>query len=272
VSGIDQWAEGSHGTADLYEVDPANFTDARNALVKRLRAEGQRDEAGRVAKLRRPPVSAWALNQVARHQQDLIRAVLDTGDRLRSAMANAVGGDASDLRDAQGAQRRAVDAAVAAAAGCLRGAGHPGIDTAKQRMVATLGAAVVDEAVARRLRDGVLDGDRSAPGFGLDATSVPARRPAKPSHPKRDTDVPRPATADQLEAKTFERERRQAERVRHAELETRADRLARRAERLEKHADEAERQAAQARKEADEALAGAARARTQADKARVRED
>jgi hypothetical protein len=271
--------------ADLYEVDPARFTDARNALVKRLRADGQRDEAARVAKLRRPPVTAWALNQVARHQPDLIRAVLDTGDRLRAAMTNAVAGDASDLRNAQSEQRRAVDAAVTAAADRLRDAGHPAVDTNKQRMGATLGAAVVDDAVASRLREGVLESDRSAPGFGLDATSVPASRPVKAAkaakaaeaaEPARDPDSARQEqredkekAADQPEATAIERERRRQARLRHAELETRADRMARRAERLEKHADEAERLAAQARRAAEEAMAEAARARSKADEARV---
>src|SRR6202011_518219 len=73
---------------------------------------------------------------------------------------------------AQSDNRRAIDAAVAAAGALLEGSGHPGGDLAIQRMIATLGAAVVDDAVASQLRDAVLDADRSAPGFGLDAALV----------------------------------------------------------------------------------------------------
>ncbi|MBA3282524.1 MAG: hypothetical protein H0U29_09865, partial [Acidimicrobiia bacterium] len=42
------------GIDDLYGLDPSAFTSARNALVRRLKAAGQRDEADTVAALRRP--------------------------------------------------------------------------------------------------------------------------------------------------------------------------------------------------------------------------
>ncbi|MFP5299542.1 MAG: ATP-binding cassette domain-containing protein, partial [Actinomycetota bacterium] len=44
--------------AELYGVDPDAFVDARNRLAKELRAGGRRDEAARVAKLRKPPPTA----------------------------------------------------------------------------------------------------------------------------------------------------------------------------------------------------------------------
>jgi hypothetical protein len=272
--------------ADLYQVEPGQFTAARNALAKQLKAEGQRDEATRIGKLRRPPVTAWALNQVARLQPDLIGDVLETGGRLRAAMQKAVDGDASGLRDAQGAQRRAADAAVAAAAARLEAAGHPANDAARQRIGATVGAAVVDDTVAEELRSGVLDGDRSAPGFGLDSLTLgdaPLPKPAKPaasaasaastaSTDKTDKAAAPAAlpvkTASQRKAEAPLRERLRQARARHAELEAEASRLARKADRLATRADEAERQAASARAEADEARAEADEARRQADAAK----
>ena len=221
-------------------LSPPSSPRPATLLVKQLRAEGQRDEAARVAKLRRPPVSAWALNQVARHQPDLVAAVLEAGDRLRSAMEDAVNGDASGLHRAQAGQRRVVDDAVAAAASYLESAGHPRGDAAHQKMVATLGAAVVDEGIAAALREGVLDQDHDAPGFGLDAASVRVR-PSSPGERPRQTQT------------------------RKAELEAEADRLAQRAYQLVARAEEAERQAVEARTVAQHATAAAAEARRRAD-------
>lgn len=286
--------------ADLYQVDPAQFTATRNALVKRMRAEGRRDEAAEVATLRRPPVTAWALNQVARRQPSLIASVLDAGGRLRSAMEQAVGGDASGLRDARAAQRRAVDAAVTAAAARLVEAGHPAGDAARQRMVATLGAAAVDDAVAGQVRDGVLDDDRSAPGFGLDAVSIPGRpsargtsrggaaeggTKARPSQRRTERDLGTPergrrggapseqGSRDHDEATERERRRHQeaAERERRREREAAERERARQARlrraELKAQADRLARRAQRLRAQAEEAEGQATVARQAADAA-----
>lgn len=159
---------------DLYGLPPGDFTAVRNALAKRLRAEGRKAEAALVAKLRRPPATAWALNKVAREQPGVIDAVLDAGTGLRAATDDALGGHASGLRTAQAWERRAVDAATSAAVGHLAHAGQGAGDGVKQRMAATLRAAMVDSTVAAALRNGILDDDREAPGLGLDAFSPAA--------------------------------------------------------------------------------------------------
>jgi hypothetical protein len=269
--------------ADLYAIDPRQFVAARDALAKRLKADGQSDEANRVAKRRRPPPTAWALNQVARNQPELVAGVLESGARLRSAMEQAVAGDASGLRAAQTEHRPAIDAAVAAAANYLSDAGLPAADTARQRMTATLGAAVVDDAAAAELREGTLDVDRAAPGFGLDAMSVPARpapatrkaapaTPAAPTAPagpsKRDAGADgRPGQAGKPEQQAAKERLRQAK-ARYAQLDGKAQRLSRLADRRRGEADKAERDAVAARKAADQARSDAAEARRLADAAR----
>jgi hypothetical protein len=247
---------------DLYEVAPDKFTAARNALASRLRREGDRGAADEVKKMRRPSLTAWALNQVARQHPELIENVLEAGGQLREAMQQALSGDASGVRDAQAAERQAIDEAVAAGLEVLAGAGHPPSDTAKQRMAGTLHAAVVDDTVASRLRAGTLDEDRDAPGFGLGLEGGSLPRSSPPSRPSRPAPPPSakgggedPAArrrAAQAAARAEAEERRQA-RVRKAELESEAERLARRAARLRTEADEAERQAKEARDAAEEA-------------------
>lgn len=282
---------------DLYALDPGEFTAARNALVKELRAAGRRDEAAGVAKLRRPPVTAWALNRVARDRPDLLEAVLDAGRGLRAATEQALEGDASALRPAQAAERRAVDAVTATASSQLETTGKAGGDTARQRMAATLRAAVVDPTVAEPLLAGALDADHEAPGFGLESFPVPATglRSAPPGPartagqekvpaerpPRADGSGPRAesarrshrAVADEAEhrARQLERsaagaERRAAElRVAAGAAVAEAERTALRAQALTAELDEAEATAASERRAADRAAAQADEARARAD-------
>jgi hypothetical protein len=56
----------------LYAGPPEEFVAARDALAKRLRADGDRATAAEVAKLRRPTATAAALNQVARTVPDVL--------------------------------------------------------------------------------------------------------------------------------------------------------------------------------------------------------
>jgi hypothetical protein len=246
--------------ADLYGLAPERFTEARNDLVKRLRAAGDREGAARAAKLRRPPATAWALNQVAREQPDLVAAVLDAGDALKASMEATLGGDASGLRRAQVAERDAVDAVLAAGASRLESAGAATGDPARQRMAATLRAAVVDGSVATLLRAGVLDGDHDLPGFGLDAPAWLAEpaRTAGPGAGRRSAgptggEAPARAAGEAAE--------------RRASLMAEADRLAGVAEALHVSATEAEAAAAAARRAADQAAADAAAARRRAEAA-----
>ena len=208
-----------------------------------------------MAKLRRPPVTAWALNRVARSAPSLIDDLATAGAELREAMDEAVAGDASRLRDAQAAERASLDAVVEAGCRQLDESGRPASDANRQRMTATLRAAVVDDTVAAQLRTGGLGGDRDAPGFGLgpDTQSAPL---VPRSHSRRGAPAETGGRA--------ERERQRQARVRHAELVGEAQRLARRAARLEDEADQAERRAVAARADADAAAEEAAAAERRA--------
>ncbi len=94
---------------DLFDVDPNDFVATRDALVKELRACGDKEGAATVKKLRRPTVPVWALNRVARSHPDLVAAVLDATEHAQH------GGDRDAFRDAL-AQRRAAINDVARAA------------------------------------------------------------------------------------------------------------------------------------------------------------
>ena len=110
----------------LFATPPPEFVAARNALVKQLRADKQRDTAALVAKLRRPGWVDWALNAVAAEQPDLVGGFADAAEVLREAQAASIEGrDGPDLRGALRAQRDATTALGRRAGAALRGAGRP---------------------------------------------------------------------------------------------------------------------------------------------------
>jgi hypothetical protein len=106
-------AEAPGETADeLYDLDPTDFTVARDALAKRLKAEGDAATATGVKALRRPSVGAWAVNQVARTRPELVERVVEAGRMIAAALES---GDRAALRAATAARRDAVRAAARAA-------------------------------------------------------------------------------------------------------------------------------------------------------------
>lgn len=249
---------GPDPVSELYRVDPDDFVAARNRVAKELKAEGRKDEAAEVAGLRRPPPSAWALNQVALDHPELVDAVLEAGAALRGAMGDALGGDASGVREAQAAERRAVDATVAAAAKVLSSAGRAATDALKLRIAASLRAAVVDGDVADLVRRGILGTDRDAPGFGLDGFSVAAATAAARRANRPATDQAAAPPDGQPEADPAADAR--AEAAERRRIAAQADEAEDRARRLDREAVDAERRAAQLAEASEAATAEAEKA------------
>ncbi len=269
---------GGDAGRDLYALVPDGFTAARNALARRLRTSGDRAGAALVAKLRRPPVSAWALNMLARERPEVVDAVYGAGAALRAATEEALAGDASALRTAQVDERRAVDAATTAAAGFLTEAGLGAGDGPRQRMAGTLRAAMVDETVAAALRDGVLDDDRDAAGFGLDAFSAAAGTATRRRAPSRAAPgaagtkrspqpIEGPTSGNDHAAPSADQAAAAAEAAAAERRTAEAEEAERHAVRLRKAADEAERAAGSARDRATAARAEAADAAARAEDA-----
>jgi len=131
----------------LYGLPLERFTDERNALAKRLRQDGRREEGAEVAKLRKPSVAAWAVNQLVRTQKRDVDALLAAGDALQKAQDDVLGGraDAGALRRAADAERAALDALTAAARGLLSSEGHELAPAKLEQVSETLHAAAIDE-------------------------------------------------------------------------------------------------------------------------------
>jgi hypothetical protein len=178
--------------AELYALEPGEFVAARNALAKRMKTAGEKDGAAAVAKLGRPTIVAWALNQAAREDPERIAELIDAAGRVARAQTDLMaGGDAAELRSATTAQRSAAGE-VAHAAVTRAGANHA--DTVRH----TLDAALADPALTERLRSGTLDETLDAPagfGFGFDTESAASPRPKAPPSSSR-AEVKAHITAD----------------------------------------------------------------------------
>jgi hypothetical protein len=260
---------------ELYGLPPGDFTRARDERAKQLRADGERDAASEVKKLRRPTVAAWALNQLSRRKRKELDELLSAGEQLRAAQDELLGGgDRSAFQEAAARERDLVarlsaDTTTMASEAGERGAGL------QEKVAETLHAAALDEATAEELRAGRLVREREAiGGFGAMPMGAPppsesksrTRKPArKAAPPKKDAQRERRAAAEQEQRAAAEQEQRAgAERKQRLAAARTDERHARRdldaAERAVAHAQE--------RAEAAEANAreAAERARTTAER------
>jgi len=161
----------------LYEEDPKTFVAARDRLAKELRAGGQRDDAAAVRALRRPSVSAWALNQVARRDASTIERLLETVERARVAQDEVLGGaERETLRDALTERRHALAAVIDSARVVIEESGRSSDASTRDIESALQGSLTPDFTDA--LRRGVLTDLDAGAGdedslTGLLSASVP---------------------------------------------------------------------------------------------------
>ena len=228
-------------TSELYGLPLDRFVAERGALAKAMRADGNRDEAAEVAKLRKPSVAAWAVNQLVRTQSREVKALFKAGDQLQRAQSDLLAGkgDASKLRAATERERQAVDELTAAARGLLSSEGHELTPATLERVSDTLHAAALDDDARTQVQDGCLE--RELRHVGLGAFGELA---ASPPAPKRDR-------AAEKAAEKAEAERRRALERANRAVETAQARRDRAADALR----EAEDDLANARRSAAEAAA-----------------
>jgi hypothetical protein len=158
---------------ELFKLPLEQFTAARNALVARLKRSGHAEQADQVKALNKPPLSAWAVNQLFWHHRKAFDDLLATGEKFRQAQAAKLGGKASDLRGALEARRESLAALTQSASALLRDAGHtPGPDIMR-RVTTTLEALASYGTHPDAPEAGRLTGDVDAPGFEALAALVP---------------------------------------------------------------------------------------------------
>jgi len=232
---------------DLYGLPLDEFTAARNALSAELKKAGDSEGAAAVKSLKKPPVSVWAINQLARSDSDDVGALLEAGERLRNAQNSVMeGSDPAALRSAMADRRELVTDLARRAAQTLEREGAKPSRTHLDRISATLMNAAVDDEAREGLRSGTLTGDvDAAEDLGGAWTSAAVVDPDD-----------RPAGEVRAARKEAERLKREAD-----DAEAMASEMAREAERARSIADQAMQAASDARRSAQEARRRANEAR-----------
>lgn len=207
----------------LYQASLGDFVAERKRLSAEFKAAGDKDAAARFAKLARPPVSAWAVNQLWWRERESFEALLEAARRVTV-------GD----REASQQHRQALSKLREAAARLLQESGNAASDGTLRRVATTLSALAATGGFAPDA-PGALSADRDPPGFEALGFGTGAAAPTMPA--STETASPSEETA-------------QAAAKRHAEEAQR-----RRAEEAEKRrAEEAERQRRVAERERLSAL------------------
>jgi DNA repair exonuclease SbcCD ATPase subunit len=165
----------------LYGSPLREFTRIRNELAKGLAKSDEGEAAAEIKALKKPSLSAWAVNQLARSERMQVRSLLTASEQVRDAQEKVLrGGEADELRDAGARQREVVDALLASAKGILRSAGHPATEATLERIRKTLTAVASDDEGRRLVEAGRLVEDLEPAGFGPFAAG-PVAVPAKPA-------------------------------------------------------------------------------------------
>jgi hypothetical protein len=249
---------------ELYGLPPDEFTAARDALVKQLRADKERELANQVKALRKPTVAAWALNQLVRNRRKDVERLLAAGDELRAAQEELVAsGDRSGFQKAAAKERELVATLARDAAALAAEAGVGTSQGLEEKFVATLHAAALDEEVAAELGAGrVLRERQAVTGFGgIELGAAPSKpgpkRAEKPAKPSKDNAAKRKRQqAEEAKARQELSAARLEERSAGRERDAAAKAAARAADRLakaEERAAEAARRLEEARGELEEA-------------------
>ena len=165
----------------LYQLPLDEFTPARNALAKEAGPD-----AARVRALVKPPIAAWAVNQLHWRDSDTWNALIEASENARRAHKAVLSGRGGDVRAASTVHEEAADAALKKTLAILADSGHPVTDATRQAIATTIRALPGDEPAGRLtrvLQPGgfeMLAGLSVAAGAGKLAKATPKPAPAKP--------------------------------------------------------------------------------------------
>jgi hypothetical protein len=276
--------------AELYGLPLGEWTAARDALAKRLRAAGRAADAEAVKGLHKPSLSAWAVSQLFRREGERMAELLAAGRRARAAQGQAAAGKGAEaFREALSAARRQIEELRRKAVALLAEGGRAVGAGIADRIGTDLEALAFSPAAAAEGARGYLDTDLDPPGFevlsGLRLASG-ARSGAQVRKPPYTHAAERPSAAPPArelrllpfkpppqETKAAAAARRLAEeaaarqRERIERAEAAVGQAAEKASALGAAAERAEQEAAEARRQLAAAERSAAAARRQAEAA-----
>ncbi|GAA4124522.1 hypothetical protein GCM10022415_30650 [Knoellia locipacati] len=147
----------------LYAVPLADFVASRKALAAEVRAAAGAPAAKAVLALRKPTLTAWAMNLVPRGDASALAELVGLGARMRAAQSRL---DAALLTSVRGERDAALTAYVASVVTAAEGEGGALSVAARDEVRASAIAALADETAAQALASGQLTRALSYSGFG----------------------------------------------------------------------------------------------------------
>jgi len=155
--------------ASLFQGPLAQFVAERKRLAGELKAAGDKDAAARLAKLARPPISAWVVDQLWWYARAAFEALFETAQQLRDGKLEAMA-----------AHRDAIARLRGEATKILADAEHGATEATLRRVTQTLAALAAAGDWAPDL-PGALSADRDPPGFEAIGISNLIEPPAAPA-------------------------------------------------------------------------------------------
>jgi hypothetical protein len=146
---------------ELYGLDPKDFTAARNAQAKELRAQ-KPELAKQVTALRKPSPAAWIVNLLARERTEKIEALVALGAAMRAAQEDL---DRVELSRLSKQRRDDVRELVAEGAGLATTSNSKPSAAVLTEVEQCLTAGTVDDDAAAAMASGRLIRALSASGF-----------------------------------------------------------------------------------------------------------
>ena len=158
----------------LFRLPLGEFTAARNSLASHLKKVGRGDEADFVKSMVKPPISAWAVNQLYWKHRGAFDQLINAGERFRQAQASRLSRKVADMRSALDSRREALLHLSELATEVLRDAGHNPTQDTIRRITTTLEAISAYASSRDGPRPGRLTQDVDPPGFETLASFVPS--------------------------------------------------------------------------------------------------
>jgi hypothetical protein len=176
----------------LYQLPLEDFTAARNALAK-----GSGKRSGEIRALGKPPVPAWAVNQVYWRRRPAYDALIEAAQEARRAHAAVLSGRTADVRGAGKEHDARVAAALDAALEILRESAHPATDATRQAILTTLRALPADEPHGQLTRTLQPGGFEALAGLSIRGAKVPTVKAAqKIAEPRQKPESARTGSRD----------------------------------------------------------------------------
>jgi hypothetical protein len=204
---------------DLYKGPLSEFTKAREALAKTLKAQKD-DAATQVKALAKPTVVPWAVNQLYWQARPVYHGLVKAGEKWRAAQIAALKGRAQNLKESAAAHRKAISDAAATATRLAEAQGqHPAADTLGRMLEALSLTEAPLERPGRFTQLLQPSGFEALAGIPIKAKgadkSAPVRRPASEQPPAKSSRealhlVEKRRASEDRERRAAEQKRREA--------------------------------------------------------------